>query len=194
MQNNPNSNLPKWLILAIIGIFCLHFFILVVNQFSRQILPRSLFYLTSNYTQPWFLQNLTAFAPDPPDHRNVLVYRIHSDGNWNRWQYPARKYLQRQYQNRFDVAIKIHDQMEQVANNLRTSAALSPGKELFGTDRWDKLPIVDAVQRIVKMEEGDKSIDSLQIGLYIEEVKSDGNEIQYKDSAMVLPKHKWVEF
>jgi hypothetical protein len=180
--------------MAIVAVFAMHFFIIVVNQFSRQILPRSLFYLTSVYTQPWFLQNLTAFAPDPPGERNVLVYRVYSNDKWGDWHYPAYKYLRRQYENRFDIASKTHDQMEQVANNLRTSYTNNPGKQVFEYGDWEKLPIVEAVQRIVELEENGESIDSLQIGLYIEKVRSIGNEIQYQDSGMILPKHAWVDF
>ena len=180
--------------MAIVAVFSMHFFIIVVNQFSRQILPKSLFTLTSVYSQPWFLQNLTAFAPDPPSERNVLLYRIYSGDGWGSWHYPGYKYLRRQYGNRFDVAAKTHDQMEQVANNLRSSYTLEPGKQLFESNNWRRLPIVDAVQRIVLLEEDDGPIDSLQIGLYIQKLTSIDGEIQFRDSAMILPKHAWVDF
>ena len=158
-------------------------------------LPKSLYYASNKYLAPWFYQNLTAFAPEPPFNRHVFVYRYKDNKGWSDWDYPAYPYLQAQWLNRFDPALKTHDQLELVGDNLYWAAKSIPGKNIYVTDRGKNLPAVKSCMSVIKMIRNDSSlIDSFQLGVYIERLRvNDLGVLSRIDSALFYPKYPWYE-
>lgn len=156
-------------------------------------LPKSLFYASSQYLAPWFYQNLTAFAPEPPFNRHVFVYRLKDERGWSMWDYPAYPFLQKQWRNRFDPAIKTHDQLELVGDNLYWTGMSYPGENIYPTQEGRKLPAVISCKKVIqKVREDDSPIDSFQVAVYIERLRVDGEGVLSRtDSALFFPKYKW---
>src|SRR5690606_34238342 len=103
--------------------------------------------------QPWFLQNLTVFAPDPPMERHELIYRLKRNNQWGKWHNPRFRYLRRQWLNRFDPAVKTHDQMETISSHVHYTFTQPPGDEIIKTQKGVNLPAVLCVRKIIRMHE-----------------------------------------
>lgn len=155
-------------------------------------LPKRLYYATNSYLVPWFFQNLTAFAPDPPINRHVFVYRTKVDDTWSGWKYPGFHYLFKQWENRFDVATKTHDQIELVGEHLYSTAIRYPGKEIYLTKKGRSLPTVVSAKKVIELRQSDSiQFDSFQVAVYIQHVRSiEGNTVK-SDSALFYPKYGW---
>lgn len=192
MQNHSNSKLPRWLVIFILTVFTVHYSVILVNHFSKKILPKRLYYATNSYLVPWFFQNLTAFAPDPPINRHVFVYRTLTNDTWSGWKYPAYHYLSKQWKNRFDVATKTHDQIELVGDHLYITANRYPGNGIYKSSNGATLPAVVSAKKVIELRRDDVSqIDSFQVAIYIQRVRSiDGRTVK-TDSALFYPKFGW---
>ncbi len=154
-------------------------------------LPKRLYYATNSYLSPWFYQNLTAFAPEPPYNRHVFVYRLHVNQAWTKWKNPARKYLLKTYENRFDPAVKTHDQLELVGDNLYKTAINPYSAKYILGENGAKLPAVISALKVIRMEDSIWSeADSFQVGVYIERVRAESGLLTRQDSALALPKFK----
>ena len=156
-------------------------------------LPKSLFYASSQFLAPWFYQNLTAFAPEPPFNRHVFVYRVKDKSGWSKWDYPAYPYLQKQWQNRFDPAIKTQDQLELVGDNLYWTAHSYPGEKIYLTQGGRKLPAVVSCKKVMRKVQGQFfEIDSFQVAVYIERLRvNEEGVLSRTDSALFFPKYVW---
>ncbi len=186
LQNHPKSRLPKWLPIVIIGMFVAHYFTVALNHFSKELLPKKYYYLTNQYLVPWFYQNLTAFAPEPPYRRHVFVYRLRSNTNWSEWKQPARPHLERQWNNRFSISVKIHDQLENLAEQLYDSG--DRDKTNVGLLRFAKHSyVLDAARRYAKNYD-DEVLNALeiQVAVYIAEYGVDNNQMAIRDTAYIF--------
>ena len=123
-----------------------------------------------------------------------MVYRIKNNDGWSRWDYPAYPFLQRQWENRFDPALKTHDQLELVGDNLYWTAKSVPGSTIFRTQKGRHLPSVQSCVRVIEMVTEETEIDSFQLAVYIERLRVDGNgNLSRLDSALFYPKYSWNE-
>jgi hypothetical protein len=167
VQNHSKPRLPKWLTYSIVCLFCGHFFILTIFQFSTVYLPVRLHYWTDHYVSPWFFQNWKVFAPDPPTLRRLFVYRTLGSGTWSAWQNPAFPYLQEHWSNRFSSASEMHDMIEALGDNLAFTAArtdISTLDNMHG--KWEELPAHKSAKTFVLQEHPE--LDSLQFAVLIE--------------------------
>lgn len=190
----PKSTLPKWLAIAIVALFCAHYSMILVNHFSKYMLPKSLYYATNRYLSPWFYQNLTAFAPDPPFYRHVFVYRLKVDDEWTKWNNPARKYLLKTYENRFSTAAKTHDQLEAIGDYLYRTAKRPYSARFIHSDKGVELPAVISALKVIRMDDEKFSVaDSFQVGVYIEHLRVDEGLLTREDSALTYPKYPRID-
>lgn len=167
MQNHSKPRLPKWLTYSLVCLFCAHFFILTVFQFSKVYLPVRWHYWTDHYVSPWFFQNWKVFAPDPPTLRRLFVYRTLESGTWSTWQNPAFAYLQQHWSNRFSSASEMHDMLEALGDNLAFTAARTDISTLDNElGKWEQLPAHISAKTFVTQQH--PNADSLQFGVLIE--------------------------
>lgn len=184
--------LPRWLVVATLALFVGHYAMVGISLFSKQFIGERYYYLTYHYLSPWFYQNITAFAPEPPLDQKWFIYRLKTEQGWSNWKYPAYKYLQGQWANRFSTDAKVHDQMEVVADYVFKTFTTSPADSLILTDRAPDLPVMDAAQRLIIWENpGALSIDSFQAGVFVRHHEVISRELIKTDTAMLFPIVSW---
>ena len=192
-QKLRNSLLPKWVVALIFAVFVGHYMIVGISLFSKQFLGERYYYLTYSYLSPWFYQNITAFAPEPPLDQKWFIYRVSRGGEWEDWKVPAFKYLRDQHSNRFSTSAKVHDQLEVVADYIYKTFDIKPADSLIQTSKGRDLPVVDAGMRVIKMEEGSFSApDSFQLGVFIVRHSVVNGVLDKRDTAKLFPKFQWI--
>ena len=134
---------------------------------------------------PWCYQNLTAFAPEPPYRGYSFVYRVKRVGEpWSNWRYPAFGYLYDQWNNRFSISTKTHDQLENIGEYLYTSALRGKTTQIIPAQ--DHVPIMNACRRFVQFQTADSTADTIQVAVYHTYFEVDKDELSILDSAYIF--------
>lgn len=191
LQHKPNKKLPRWLSLLIVGLFVGHFMILLVYNFSEHLLPMRFRYLTSHYVLPWFHQNLDAFAPEPPMDDIRLIYRLHQDDSWSKWNDPVLTYLPAQWHNRLGYASKMHEVVMDVGAEFYMVVARSQG--IVGhEEQWENHPVTLQAIRLIRASEPKlMRADSFQLAILIASHSVVNDALHTSDSLILFPTYAW---
>lgn len=117
----------------------------------------------------------------------VFLYRTRSEEGWSRWQYPAYVYLQEHWSNPFGPALKMHDMLSSVAENLYKTANHVDLVNGQTTLPWSSLPAMNAAERFIAIHETE-NIDSFQVVVFIEKHILTEDSILERDSLVVFSK------